>query len=96
MSMPVITPSNINRCQAISDMIESVAYEQTALSHILNAEGEKLQAIIASPGVTTQLLLETNASVQSIVDAIAGIESSMQAKLNLFNGAIDSDCTIAV
>ena len=96
MSMPIISGSNINRCQAISDMIESVAYEQTALSHILNAEGEKLQAIIASAGVTTQLLLETNASVQSIVDAIADIESSMQAKLNLFNGTIDSECTIAV
>ena len=41
MSMPVIVPSHIERCSAITDMIQSVALEQTALSHILNAEGEK-------------------------------------------------------
>lgn len=43
MSMPIIEPSNTSRPQAITDIIESVALEQTALSHILNAEGEKIQ-----------------------------------------------------
>lgn len=33
------------RRQAITDLFESVALQQTALSHILNAEGEKLQRI---------------------------------------------------
>ncbi len=42
MGMPVITPSTTTREQAITDIIESVALQQTALSHILNAEGEKL------------------------------------------------------
>lgn len=41
MGMPVIEASNIKRCDAITDIIESVALEQVALSHILNAEGEK-------------------------------------------------------
>jgi len=35
--------SSITRPQAITDIVESVALEQTALSHILNAEGEKIQ-----------------------------------------------------
>ncbi|MEM1484261.1 thioester domain-containing protein [Oscillospiraceae bacterium PP1C4] len=43
MGMPIIKPSSTNREQSITDIIESVALEQTALSHILNAEGEKIQ-----------------------------------------------------
>lgn len=43
MGMPIIRPSRATRQQSITDIIESVALEQTALSHILNAEGEKLQ-----------------------------------------------------
>ena len=49
MSMPVIKSGEGSRCQAVTDIIESVALEQTALSHILNAEGEKIQAILEEP-----------------------------------------------
>ena len=38
--------------QAITDLIESVALQEAALSHILNAEGEKIQAVVAMEGVT--------------------------------------------
>ncbi len=42
MSMPTITtsPNPISMSQAITDLIESIALEETALSHILNADGE--------------------------------------------------------
>ena len=42
MSMPVISMhcNPITMCQAVTDLIESIALEETALSHILNAEGE--------------------------------------------------------
>ena len=45
MSMPVIAmPCNpITMAQAVTDLLESIALEETALSHILNAEGEKIQ-----------------------------------------------------
>lgn len=46
MSMPVIQASNTTRQQSVSDIIASVALEQTALSHILNAEGEKIQKVL--------------------------------------------------
>ena len=54
MSMPVIKPGTVSRTQAISDIIESVALEQTGLSHILNAEGEKIQAVVRAAAQTWQ------------------------------------------
>ena len=49
MSMPVIAmPCNpITMAQAVTDLLESIALEETALSHILNAEGEKIQKVLA-------------------------------------------------
>lgn len=41
--MPVIQASNTTRQQSVTDIIASVALEQAALAHILNAEGEKIQ-----------------------------------------------------
>ncbi len=63
MSMPIFEASDVLRCQAVTDVIASVALEQTALSHILNAEGEKLQALTATVGGTTEELLGVNRSV---------------------------------
>lgn len=48
MSMPVIQATPITRDVAISNIIQSVALEQTAISHILNAEGEKIQKVVAN------------------------------------------------
>lgn len=48
MGMPIIQSSNATRQQAITDIIESVALEQAALAHILNAEGKKIQKLLES------------------------------------------------
>ncbi|MEG0854034.1 MAG: hypothetical protein RSF82_09175 [Angelakisella sp.] len=85
MSMPVITPSTTTRAQAFTDLIESVALEETALSHILNAEGEKLQAVIKMAEITTDQLLSVNKSVQSMVNAITRLEMVFQAKLEMIS-----------
>lgn len=45
MSMPIIKPSGVKRCEAVSDIIASVTLQQTGLSHILNAEGEKFKPL---------------------------------------------------
>lgn len=57
MGMPVITPSTTTRSQAVTDLIESVALQETALSHILNAEGEKIQKVVATSDVTPEVLI---------------------------------------
>lgn len=85
MSMPIIDSSTIEREQSVTDMIESIALEQTALSHILNAEGEKLQAIISMPDHTAASLLAVNKSVQRMVDAITKLEMHLHTKLSLFD-----------
>lgn len=92
MGMPIIVSSDVERCQAITDIIESVALEQTALSHILNAEGEKLQAIIKMEDITTEELLKANKSVQSMVETITRLEMVLQAKLNLFEDSLTEPC----
>lgn len=94
MSVPVITSSNTTRCQAITDIIESVALEQTALSHILNAEGEKLQKIIelAKDETAAQQLLETNKSVKAMVNTIASLEIVLRSKLELFEDCLCEEC----
>jgi len=93
MGMPVIVPSGVDRCQAITDIIESVALEQAALAHILNAEGEKLQHIISVETDTT-VLLEANKSIRSMVDTVARLEMILQSKLGLFEESLNDDCTV--
>lgn len=87
MGMPVIVTSGATRCEAITDIILSVALEQTALSHILNAEGEKIQRIVADRSATTEQILAVNNSVREMVEIVTKLESVLQSKLGLF-----SDC----
>lgn len=86
MSMPIITPSTTTRPQAISDIIESVALEQTGLSHILNAEGEKIQKVVANG--TIDQMMEVNKSVQSMVNTVSRLEMILQYKLELFQDCL--------
>ncbi|MEG1499613.1 MAG: hypothetical protein RR400_00870 [Clostridia bacterium] len=88
MSMPKIVPGTGTTEQAINDLIESVALEQTGISHILNAEGEKIQAMLAQPGVTPDQLLAVNESVKATINSITQLEMILQGKLNLFSGEI--------
>lgn len=88
MGMPVITSSTTTRTQAITDIIESVALQETALSHILNAEGEKLQKILSFEDLRTETILQANKSVESMVDAVSGLELILKQKLELFDDCL--------
>lgn len=94
MGMPVITASSITREQAITDLIQSVALEEAALSHILNAEGEKIQKVVALPDVTPETLLAANKSVESVVNAVSRLEIILQSKLSAFNGCLRQSGTV--
>ena len=94
--MPVITPGTATRTQAITDVIESVALEETALSHILNAEGEKIQKMVAMQDATPEILLATNKSVESMVNAVSRLEMILQSKLSVFDGCLCDNTDTAV
>ena len=95
MGMPVITSSTTTREQAITDLIQSVALEETALSHILNAEGEKIQKVVAMSDATPEQLLAVNKSVESMVTAVSRLEMILQAKLSLFDGSLTDTTPVA-
>ena len=93
MSMPKISKSGVGKCDAVNDIIESVALMETALSHILNAEGEKIQKAVGTlnsgygkpqPGLacSTEELVCIDESVENVIRAITILESLLQKKLN--------------
>ena len=79
MGMPTITPGNRTQEQVMTDLIESIAMQERALSHIVNAESEKMDT------VSTQQLLQLNQSVEHMINAAARLETVLQAKLELSN-----------
>ncbi len=82
-----------NPCrQAITDLIESAALEQAALSHILNAEGEKIQKAIELD-LTNEELLSINNSVSKTIQSITRLDLIIQGKLGLFGDEVcKGDC----
>lgn len=87
MSMPKIEKSEnpINREQSISNLIESVALMETGLSHIVNAEGEKIQKVIkydSDEDVPLDDLLKVNESAEKMINSISKLEMILQNKLD--------------
>ncbi len=99
MSMPKISTNchPISRDQAINDFIESIALEETALSHILNAEGEKLQKAIEISSCVDELL-SVNCSVESMVKSITELIMVLKGKMDSLQDLLqfcldnDNDC----
>ncbi len=94
MSMPIIESSKTTRCQAITDIIESVALQQTGLSHIINAEGEKIQAGIKYSEKDPTLMLDINNSVHNMINAVTRLEVILQGKLELFKECLCAECDV--
>ena len=89
MSMPKIECANIDKCCAAASLVQSIALEETAISHILNAEGEKIQKVLSLHGCDAKDLLEVNKSVESMVDKITTLEVVLKSKLDLIKPILD-------
>ncbi len=72
-----VPPNPISMSQAITDLIESIALEETALSHILNAEGEKLQKVLAMEDVSLNQILDVNETVMNMVTTVNELEHTL-------------------
>lgn len=82
MGMPKIECPDIDKCDAATSLLQSIALEEAAISHILNAEGEKLQKAI-SMDCRHKDLIEINKSVEDMVDKITALELVLKSKLEL-------------
>ena len=82
MSAPKIErPKNsVDRDQAIADIIESIALEETGLAHIINAEGEKIQRALQIAG-NAEDLISVNESVKDTLVNIIKMQMLLQFKL---------------
>ena len=82
-------PNNpdITRDDVVNQILSSVAMEELGLSHIINAEGEKLQYIlgtlpgITGPAATIEDLLNANESVQSLLQNASYNQLLLRSKM---------------
>ena len=91
MSMPKIECNDMDKCCAAASLLQSIALEETAISHILNAEGEKLQKAVKMEDCSYEDLLCINKSVEDMVDKITNLEIVLKSKLDLIRPILD-DC----
>ena len=94
MSMPsfVAEVPEISRENAINQNIAAIALEELALSHILNAEGEKIQYVLGtlvvpdrglSGGITIANLVDLDTTVASVLQATAANMAVLADKLRV-------------
>lgn len=90
MSMPTfpnISPE-ITREKALNMILASIAMEELALSHIINAEGEKIQFILKEleqdPKCKDSLndVLAVNKSVESLFDVLTQSQAFLKNKMD--------------
>jgi hypothetical protein len=93
-NVPNITPSiTLTRNDAINLLLSSIAMEELGLSHIINAEGEKLQFALGTlpglsgPPATISDILNVNASIQDTLKTTIQKEFLLQVKLDTILGA---------
>ena len=77
MSTPTFPKNDppLSREGSLNEIIASIAAEELSLSHILNAEGEKLQYVLGTlPGLDEAASLDEVLRInQSVKDTLSGI-----------------------
>ena len=85
-SFPTVDPP-IEREDAVNQILSSIAMEELGLSHILNAEGEKLQYILGTlpglsgPPATVSDVLAANESVRSMLETAVQNQLFLKEKM---------------
>jgi len=81
MSMPAIELEPIELRDALASVMASIALQEAAVAHVLNAEGEKIQAVVNMENVTLEELQDINVSVSDLVDSVSSLAGEIQRKL---------------
>ncbi|WP_318527535.1 collagen-like domain-containing protein [Shouchella tritolerans] len=93
-NLPNISPTiQLTRDDVVNLLLASIAMEEMGLSHIINAEGEKiqyalgtLQGVTGPTGVTLQDLLNVNQSTQSMLETVFKQEMMLDSKMKTTAG----------
>lgn len=86
-NIPNITPTvTLSRTESLDLIIASIALEELALAHILNAEAEKIQYVLGtlpglSPAATISNVLAVNESVNCVLQSATQKQMYLQNKL---------------
>lgn len=81
-NIPNITPIiDINRCDTINLLLSSIALEEISLSHLLNAEGEKLQHFLKNGSNCIDDFLTINESINRTLRTVVKSQLLLQLKL---------------
>ena len=67
MGMPQIDCMPIKKESALTSLLQSIALQEAALAHILNAEGEKIQRVVCEAKCVDDLL-NVNESVTNTLE----------------------------
>ena len=88
-----------SREEAINAILTSIAMEETALSHILTAESEKIKHVInrakENPGCNLCSVLKVNKSVADMLDRVNDMQILLKSKLRIasqFLPNVDPPC----
>ena len=92
MSMPKFPTDtgNLTRDNVINQILSSIAMEELGISHVLNAEGEKMQYVLGTlegvapltPAPTVDQVLQTNDSIQQTLGAVATQQLFLKTKMS--------------
>lgn len=81
-NIPNITPIiSLDSCETINLLLSSIALEEIGLSHILNAEGEKLQHFLSSAPSQLNDLITMNNSINKTLRTIVKSQLMLTLKL---------------
>ena len=87
---PIINPKI---CDVFFEIVESIALQETALAHILEAEANKINKVLGVAGVSTEEIIATDQSVIDMLGAVESLEGTLIAKLNSLGiNPADCDC----
>ncbi len=82
-NIPDITPTiDMDREEALTLLLASIALEEMGLAHILNAEGEKMQFLLQNKSVCPYDLLAVNESIEQVIRSITKLQMILQDKLD--------------
>lgn len=91
MGLPVLPTVDITRAEAITLLLASIGAENLALAHIINAEGEKIQAAAAAFPATINVdqLIAVDTSVAALLRNIIKKEIILQFQLEELAGIVE-------